>query len=81
MNTLSNPIKKLLFGYIRTFNMPTHYIFRQAMRNNFIFADKVRHAQTAYMSAHVLLNLSTEFGIKRYNARLAKHFISFSQRV
>ena len=33
------------------------------------------------MSAHVLLNLLNELGEKRYNARLAEHFISFSQRV
>ena len=37
------------------------------------------------MSAHVLLNLSNELGkeikCEGYNARLAKHFISFSQRV
>ena len=32
------------------------------------------------MSAHVLLNLLNELG-KRENARLAEHFISFSQRV
>ena len=32
------------------------------------------------MSAHVLLNLLNEQG-KKSNARLAKHFISFSQRV
>ena len=31
------------------------------------------------MSAHVLLNLLNELGKK--NARLAEHFISFSQRV
>ena len=29
------------------------------------------------MSAHVLLNLLNELGKKRYNARLAKHFIFF----
>ena len=33
---------------------------------------------TFYMSAHVLLNLLNELG-KRENARLAMHFISFSQ--
>ena len=33
------------------------------------------------MSAHVLLNLLNELGEKRSNARLAEHFISFSQRV
>ena len=33
------------------------------------------------MSAHVLLHLLNELGGKRYNARLAEHFISFSQRV
>ena len=33
------------------------------------------------MSAHVLLYLLNEFGKKRYNARLAEHFISFSQQV
>ena len=33
------------------------------------------------MSAHVLLNLLNELGKKRYIARLAEHFISFSQRV
>ena len=33
------------------------------------------------MSAHVLLNVLKKFGEKRYNARLAEHFISFSQRV
>ena len=32
------------------------------------------------MSAHVLLNLLNKLG-KRSNARLAEHFISFSQRV
>ena len=32
------------------------------------------------MSAHVLLNLYNELG-KEKNVRLAKHFISFSQRV
>ena len=32
------------------------------------------------MSTHVLLNLLNELG-KRPNARLAEHFISFSQRV
>ena len=35
----------------------------------------------AYMSVHVLLILLNEFGEKKYNARLAEHFISFSQRV
>ena len=44
----------------------------------------------SYMSAHVLLNLLNELGKrdkmrglpreKRSNARLAEHFISFSQR-
>ena len=33
------------------------------------------------MSAHVLLNLLNESGKKRLNARLAEHFIVFSQRV
>ena len=33
-----------------------------------------------YMSAHVLLNLLNELG-KRKKARLASHFISFSQQV
>ena len=33
------------------------------------------------MSAHLLLNLSNELRKKRLNARLAEHFISFSQRV
>ena len=33
------------------------------------------------MSAHVLLNLLNEFGEKRWNVRLAEHFIAFSQRV
>ena len=32
----------------------------------------------SYMSAHVLLNLLNKLGS---NARLAEHFISFSQRV
>ena len=32
------------------------------------------------MSAHVLLNLLNELVEKRSNARLAEHFISFSQR-
>ena len=31
------------------------------------------------MSAHVLLNSFNEFGKKIQNARLAEHFISFSQ--
>ena len=35
----------------------------------------------SHMCAHVLLNLLNEFGKKRLNARLAEHFISFSQRV
>ena len=41
----------------------------------------------SYMTAHVLLNLLNELGkgdkmrgLPRYNARLAEHFISFSQR-
>ena len=34
----------------------------------------------SYMSAHVLLNLSNELR-KRYNVRLAEHFIAFSQQV
>ena len=33
------------------------------------------------MSAHVLLNLLNELGVKRSNVRLAEHFISFPQRV
>ena len=33
------------------------------------------------MSARVLLNLLKELGKKRYNMRLAKHFIAFSKRV
>ena len=33
------------------------------------------------MSAHVLLNLLKRVGEKRLNARLAEHFITFSQRV
>ena len=33
------------------------------------------------MSAHVLLNLLNKFEKKRKNARLAEHFIAFSQRV
>ena len=33
----------------------------------------------SYMSAHVFLNLSNESGGKEKNARLAEHFISFSQ--
>ena len=32
------------------------------------------------MSAHVLLNFIKRVGEKRKNARLAEHFISFSQR-
>ena len=32
------------------------------------------------MSAQVLLNLSNEL-VKRQNARLAEHFVSFSQQV
>ena len=35
----------------------------------------------SYMSAHVLLRFIKRVGEKRYNARLAKHFISFLQRV
>ena len=35
----------------------------------------------SYMSAHVLLNLLNELGKIEKNARLAEHFISFSQRV
>ena len=35
----------------------------------------------SYMSAHVLLNLLNELGKRDKNARLAEHFISFSQRV
>ena len=31
------------------------------------------------MSAHVLLNLLNELGKKIYHAKLAEHFISFSQ--
>ena len=33
-----------------------------------------------YMSAHVLLNLLNKLGKRDKNARLAEHFISFSQR-
>ena len=33
------------------------------------------------MSAHVLFNLLNELGKRDKNARLAEHFISFSQRV
>ena len=33
------------------------------------------------MSAHVLLNLLNELGKRDINARLAEHFISFSQLV
>ena len=33
------------------------------------------------MSAHALLNLLNKLGKKRLNARLAEHFIAFSQRV
>ena len=33
------------------------------------------------MSAHVLLNLLNKLGEKRQNARLAEHFIAFSQRI
>ena len=33
------------------------------------------------MSAYVLLNFIKRFEEKRYNVRLAEHFISFSQRV
>ena len=33
------------------------------------------------MSAHVLLNLLNELGKRDKNARLASHFISFSQQV
>ena len=33
------------------------------------------------MSAHVLLNLLNEMRKRDINARLAEHFISFSQRV
>ena len=39
---------------------------------------KARIHRESYMSAHILLNLLNE---KRENARLAEHFISFSQRV
>ena len=35
----------------------------------------------SYMSAHVLLNLLNELGKRDKNARLAEHFISFSQQV
>ena len=35
----------------------------------------------SYMSAHILLNLLNELGKRDKNARLAEHFISFSQRV
>ena len=34
-----------------------------------------------YMSAHVLLNLLNKLGKRDKNARLVKHFISFSQQV
>ena len=40
----------------------------------------IRLYRGSYMSAHVLLNL-LRVGEKRFNARLASHFISFSQRV
>ena len=33
------------------------------------------------MSVHVLLYLSNELRIKEKNARIAEHFISFSERV
>ena len=33
------------------------------------------------MSVHVLLNLLNELGKSEKNARLAEHFISFTQRV
>ena len=33
------------------------------------------------MSAHVLLNLLNQLVKKKYNGRLAEHFISFSQQV
>ena len=33
------------------------------------------------MSAYVLLNLLNELGKREKNAKLAEHFISFSQRV
>ena len=41
----------------------------------------VRLNRGSYMSAHVSLILLHELGKRRLNARLAEHFISFSQRV
>ena len=35
----------------------------------------------SYMSDHFLVNLLNELGKREKNARLAKHFISFLQRV
>ena len=42
--------------------------------------EAIRIHRGSYMSAHVLLNLLNELG-RRENARLAEHFIPFSQRV
>ena len=46
-----------------------------------ILAKSLRQNRGSNMSAHVLLNLLNELEKRDKNARLAEHFISFSQRV